>query len=630
MVNSGLLRPVNVRRVLYSKQRILSPNVFASFDNRKFSTVDETIQSPAPKLSIIDRLFGLDSCVASETFKSRWLMVIPAFATHMCIGSPYAWSLMADVVTREVGFVAPAAADWTLMEAALPLSMVFLLHGLSAGALGKWQLNVGPRKAMAAASVAFGGGLLLGAAGIYTHTLPLLYLGYGILGGTGIGLAYTPPVQTLMQWFPDKKGIASGLTIAGFGSGALIFAPAVQSLMKHFAKMPEYLGPAENFVTKAMDGKIFAMVDDTLIEVVLAGKSELAKLPYTLAEGFYAVGTGSSGAAESLAVMGASYFAIMLTSALLMKKPHPSYSPPGMDISNASTAAKTAIASVADVSVDDVMKKSQFHLLGVTFFCVATGGMGLLSVAKPMMSEVFSSALPALVTSAFAGKFILMLSAGNLSGRLGWAAVSDYIGRKKTFYLFTLTSVPLYLGLPYIVDYVISSGSIVPLYGFIGSTVLAVSIMGGVYAILPAYEADLFGTKYIGPIHGRMLLYSSMAAMVGPSLLIKLRAISEKASITDLLSKVSPEKFEATFGAPMEKASELLAAKTLSIGKLLALAPPGTLDPTPHLYDTTMYTMGGLMAAAVVTHALVKPLTQPKPVIIDAVAEEIILKDKKD
>ena len=120
-------------------------------------------------------------------------MAIPAFGIHMCIGSPYAWSLMADVITREMGFVAPAAADWTLMQAAFPLSIVFLMQGVSAGFVGKWQLKVGPRKAMACASLAFGGGLLVGAAGIYTHTLELLYLGYGFMAGTGMRYCTFPP-----------------------------------------------------------------------------------------------------------------------------------------------------------------------------------------------------------------------------------------------------------------------------------------------------------------------------------------------------------------------------------------------------------------------------------------------------
>jgi len=186
---------------------------------------------------------------------------------------------MGDVLTREIGFVASSAADWTLMQTAFPLSLVFLMQGVSASLFGKWQLKVGPRLSLAAASVAFGGGLSLGAAGIYFHSLPLIYLGYGFLGGTGIGLAYTPPVQTLIQWFPDKKGIASGLTIAGFGSGALVFTPLVQMLMKQYAKMPEYLGPVTNFTTKVVDGRLFADVDGKMVEVVEAGIKELAKLP---------------------------------------------------------------------------------------------------------------------------------------------------------------------------------------------------------------------------------------------------------------------------------------------------------------------------------------------------------------
>jgi hypothetical protein len=238
-----------------------------------------------------------------------------------------------------------------------------------------------------------------------------------VLGGTGIGLAYTPPVQTLMQWFPDKKGIASGLTIAGFGSGALFFTPAVQALMKHFTVLPQYLGPANSFSTQVVDGKLFAEVNSQLIEVVQAGAAELAKIPYSLSEGLYVVGTGSTGAAEALAVMGLGYFAVMMTSALTIKRPHPSFVPHGM-VTSGEQSKTVAVTVVPDVSLDDAMRAKQFHLLGLTFFCVATGGMGMFSVAKPMMSEVFSTVLPTVVTSAFAAKFLLMLSAGNLGSSL--------------------------------------------------------------------------------------------------------------------------------------------------------------------------------------------------------------------
>ena len=410
------------RRVPKKNHYLGSQLSYLSTDNsgKSFSTSEKDTK---PK-GLLDRLYGPESCVASPTFTNRWLMVIPAFATQMCLGAPYAWSLMADVCTREIGIVAPAAADWSLMETAFPLSLVFIMHGVSASLLGKWQMKVGPRAAMGAASLAFGGGIMAGAAGIYFHSIPLLYGGYGILGGLGIGLAYTPPIQTLISWFPDKKGLASGIVVAGFGSGALFFTPTVQYLMAHFSKVPDYLGPAATTMTQIIDGKMFATLDGKLIEVVQAGTTELAKLPPGFSEGFYAVGTGSTGAAEALAVMGAGYLAVILASSLAMKTPHPSYVPAGMV--PVKGAATTSAITVADVSVDDAMKTPQFYLLGTTFFCVATGGMGLLSVAKPMMSEVFSAVLPAVVTSAFASKFLLMLSAGNLGMT---SALSDTIIR---------------------------------------------------------------------------------------------------------------------------------------------------------------------------------------------------------
>lgn len=440
-------------------------------------------------------------------------MAIPAFGTHLCLGAPWAWSVMADIATREIGFVTPAAADWSLFDAAFPLSIVFLMQGVSASLFGKWQMKVGARTAMAVSACTFGGGIMLGAAGMHFHSLPMLYLGYGFMGGTGIGLAYTPPVATLMEWFPEKKGVASGLTIAGFGSGALLFTPAVQYLMKQFSKMPDYLGPVGSVATKSVDGKLFAVQDGgSLIEVVQAGAAELAKIPYTLPEGLYAVGTGSTGAAEALACMGVGYFTVIMASALTLRRPHPNVAAQFMP--KASSTAPSIVAA-PNISMDEAMRAPQFYLLGTTFFCIATGGMGIMSVAKPMMGEVFSAAMPAIVTSAFAGKFVLMLASGNLGGRLAWAALSEKIGRPAVFNMFTICSVPLYFALPTVVDYVITSGSVVPLYGFCFGTALAVSYMGGVFAILPAYEADLFGSKFVGPIHGRMLLFSSGAALLG-------------------------------------------------------------------------------------------------------------------
>jgi MFS family permease len=213
---------------------------------------------------------------------------------------------MGDIITKENGFVTAAASDWTLAQSCLPLSIVFVFLGGSAAALGPWQARVGHRTSLLAAATCFGGGLALGSAGIYAHSLPLLYTGYGALAGLGLGLSYTPCIAALMQWFPDKKGTASGITIAGFGSGALLFTPLVQHLTQHFARMPEYLGPAADFSLRSVGGRLFADLDSGAVEVVEALASDIGKLSHSaLPEGLYVVGSGGTGAAEALGVCAA-------------------------------------------------------------------------------------------------------------------------------------------------------------------------------------------------------------------------------------------------------------------------------------------------------------------------------------
>ena len=403
-------------------------------------------------------------------------------------------------------------------------------------------MKVGARKALAIAATSFGGGLVLGAAGIHYHCLPLLYCGYGLLGGAGIGISYTPPIQTLFNWFPDKKGLASGLTVAGFGSGALVFTPMVQKLTKFYSTLPEYLGPADKFVTSVVDGKLMADVNGKFVEVIQAGSAELAKIPYELSEGLYVVGTGSTGAAEALATMGLGYFSIMMASSLVLKSPHPEVvaTLPQPVVVDAKPEPTNELAPkvVHNISVDNAMKTPQFYLLGATFCGLSAGGMGLFSVAKPMMSEVFAASMPVLVTSAFAGSFVLMLSSGNLGGRIGWAAISDRMGPRKTFLAFTLASIPLYLAIPTVVENVVMTKEALPLYGFCAGTTLAVSMMGGGFSVMPAYEADLFGAKYVGAIHGRMLLFMSAASIGGPMMLLKLRSIAEQDAVRKLMENV--------------------------------------------------------------------------------------------
>eukprot|EP01031_Cornospumella_fuschlensis_P023146 gene23146-28130_t len=564
---------------------------------------------------LLNKLFWSKSNIAEPgNLPSRWTMLVPAFMNHLCIGSPYAWSLMADELTRESGIVVSSAQDWTLMEAALPLSLVFVFQGLAAAYFGKWQIKVGVLKSLLGAASCFGGGLLVGSVGIYMHSLLLLYLGYGVLAGTGIGLGYTPPVQALMQWFPDKKGIASGIAIAGFGSGALLFTQCIKELCSYFKEAPRYLGKPEDFLTSTIEGKLYASLNGNLLEVVSVTSQELQRLSMQIPEGLYVVGTGSTGAAEALAVMGGVYLTVMTLSALSIKTPPSSYIPPEpYTVEDKPPEPAVPVQYPIPVqhkvspvyTVDQAFKSPQFHLLGLSFLCVSTCGMGLFSVAKPMMSEIFSSALPALVTSTFAANYLLGMSAGNLGGRLGWSALSDWLGRKRVFNMITIGSIPIYLCMPSLVFNTIQTGDTLPLYAFCTLGSLAISGMGGVYAMLPAYEADLFGSKYVGAIHGRMLLYSSAASLMGPYMLIYMRSIAENKAIHELMRNFSEEDFLAAFGAPIEQASQLIAAKTLTINKLLAASPTHNMDPSPYLYDNTLYTLAGLMGVAALTHSLV-------------------------
>merc|ERR1712156_1190019 len=393
--------------------------------------------------------------------------------------------------------------------------------------------------------------------------------------------------------------------IAGFGSGALFFTPMMNMMSAKFAKMPEYLGKSIETITES--GKMFTKVGDSMQEVVYATAADLAKLPYSdLAEGFYVVGSGNTGVAGALGTIAAVYGATVVTSALLMKKPAPGYIPQGWTPPPATSGAGS------NVDANTVLKTPQFWLLFSTSTMLCTGGMGLMSVAKPMISEVFATTMPSIVTASFASSYLLAMAGGNLAGRLGWAAVSDKIGRKATFNCFTFGSVPIFAALPFCIEQVVMNptGAMAPVYlgVFCASTVAAISIMGGTFAVLPAYEADLYGPKYVQAIHGRFLLAATVSTIVGPSLLLNLRKMAEASAIQELLAKVDPSKFQAAFGVDLSQAQTLIEAKTLTISKLMTIMPPGTLDPSPFIYNNTMYTMAALVSAGAGLHLLVRPV----------------------
>ena len=240
--------------------------------------------------------------------------------------------------------------------------------------------------------------------------------------------------------------------------------------------------------------------------------------------------------------------------------------------------------------------------------------MGLISVAKPMIQNVFADAMPLLVTTGFASAYLMGMAAGNLGGRIGWAAISDKIGRRNTFHCYTLASIPIFGCLPFLIQECVTNpgGPLAPFYlaAFCGSTVAAITILGGTFAVLPAYEADLYGPKYVDAIHGRFLLAATISTILGPGLLLNLKKMAETDALRDLLSKVDPTAFTDKFGAEVGSAQGLIEAKTLTISKLMTIMPPGTVDPSPFLYNNTMYTMSALVGVAACLHFLVKPVDQ--------------------
>jgi len=520
-------------------------------------------------------------------------MFLPAFTTHVGLGASYGWSAISLRLSLESGLVSPTTADWSLDQTTWPMAIMIGSGGVSAAVLGGWTVRVGVRQAMATGGVLYGGGMLLSSLGVAQHSLAMLYMG-NIMCGMGYGCAYTPPLQALIDWFPDKKGLASGLVIAGFGSGALAFTPAVNYLSSKFCILPTYIGST-------------LPSSYSLADVVQCTAADLARLPYdSLAPGWYLANSGSTGIYQSLAVMAFCYSSIIIASAFSMAKPHVGYLPPGFQPSVSHTSPSL------NVPVENVLSTPQFWLLFSTATLLATGGMALMSVASPLVQQVFTTALPALVTPAFASAYLMALSVANLSGRAFWAAISDKIGTRTTFNIMSLSSVPLFLSIPPLISGCVSDPtsplSVYYLAGFCTSSFLAVTIMGGVFSVLPPYEADLYGSKYVGAIHGKFLPFSTVRGIAGPAILLHLRSKEETRAIEEILLNIDPELFKATFDVDISQAGLLLESKVLTLSKLVSLLPPELSDPTPFLYNSSMYTMAGLAGVAALLHFAVRPV----------------------
>lgn len=540
-----------------------------------------------------------ENIVAPDGY-NRWRVPPASIAIHLCIGSVYAWSVFNTPLTRDLGVVASSANDWSLSSVVWIFSVAIVCLGLAAAFAGKWLEKVGPRFVDVVAAFLWGGGFIVGSIGISTHQLWLLYLGYGVLGGFGLGLGYVSPVSTLIRWFPDRRGMATGLAIMGFGGGAMIGAPLISALLETFQRAPEYLG-AENMVALVTEeGRRFAETAAGKVEVVIASANQAAS--FGGEAGVYVVGTGETGAASTFLTLGIAYFIVMMFASFQYRVPKEGWKPEGWQPKP--EASSKGMVSKNHVHIDQALKTPQFWLLWIVLCFNVTAGIGVIGVAKTMINEIFGNL--AIVTAGFAGTYVLMISVFNMVGRFFWASTSDYIGRKNTYHCFFVIGTLLYLSIPFWAG----MGNTTALIGFYIATMIIFTMYGGGFATIPAYLADLFGTLHVGGIHGRLLTAWSTAGVLGPFAITYLRNMSVENAIADLAAKVDPAAFASKFGAPMADLQKLVEAKTVTVGRLLEIAPAGTVDPTSTLYNTTMYAMAGLLVLAFIANLLVKPVRE--------------------
>lgn len=544
--------------------------------------------------------------VAKEGF-NRWLIAPAALGIHLCIGSVYAWSLFNPSLIKRLGVVTSSADDWTLKSVVWVFTVAIVFLGLSAAVGGKWLEKVGPRMVGTVAACCWGGGFMIGGVGILTGQLWLLYLGYGVIGGCGLGLGYVSPVGTLIRWFPDRRGMATGIAIMGFGGGAMIAKFMIEPFIKMYYKAPDYLGSVDSVtLTTDESGRRLAEIAGNLQEVVIVGANDISNMLVPGDAGVYVVGTGTVGVAEAFFTLGAVYFVIMLCAAFGYRVPREGWKPKGWEPPPEDT--QHAMISHHSVHIDEALKTPQFYQLWVVLCFNVTAGIGVLAVAKTMMNEIFGSTLPNIVDFGFASTYVLMISAFNMVGRFVWASASDYLGRRNTYWVFFTLGIILYCSIPYTAQQVSVNPSVVWLVYFYAATMIIFTMYGGGFATIPAYLADIFGTKFVGGIHGRLLTAWASAGVFGPLAITSLREISVKNAINDLITKISPADFQAKFGAGVEQLEQLVAAKTVTISKLMEIAPAGTVDPTSSLYNTTMYLMAVILFVALIANATMRPV----------------------
>ncbi len=414
---------------------------------------------------------------------NRWLVPPAALAIHLCIGMAYGFSVFWLPLSKALGIkesiacaadigllerILSSSCDWQISMLGWMYTMFFVFLGLSAWLFGGWLEHAGPRKAGVVSALCWCGGLVISALGIYQHQIWLMWLGSGVIGGIGLGLGYISPVSTLIKWFPDRRGMATGMAIMGFGGGAVIGAPLADKLMKYFASAT------------------------------------------------------SVGVWQTFLVMAAIYFVFMLGGALAYRVPPTGWKPAGW---TPPATNGNAMITTRHVHASKVWGIPQFWLVWWVLCLNVTAGIGILGMASPLLQEIFGGQLLHLPLSfneldtaqkaqiaAIAAGFTGLLSLFNIGGRFFWASCSDFLGRKSTYGIFFVLGLALYAAIPSL-----AHSGLLALFVLFFCIIL--SMYGGGFATVPAYLADLFGTQMVGAIHGRLLTAWSAAGVFGPLLI---------------------------------------------------------------------------------------------------------------
>jgi MFS family permease len=427
---------------------------------------------PSP-ISLLDR----ERIVARPGF-NRWLVPPAALAIHLCIGMAYGFSVFWLPLSRALGItksmvckdmslidaLTTTTCDWRVGDVTVMYTLFFVFLGSSAAVFGGWLERAGPRKAGVASALCWCVGLLISAAGVVTHQLWLMWLGSGAIGGIGLGLGYISPVSTLIKWFPDRRGMATGMAIMGFGGGAMIGAPLADKLMNAF-------------------------------------RSE-----------------GGVGVWQTFAVLAAIHFVFMLSGAFGYRVPPGGWVPDGW-----TPPATRPMITAHHVHLEHAHRTPQFWLIWVVLCLNVSAGIGVIGMASPMLQEIFGGKLIGAASVGFtqlddsqkkaiatiAAGFTGLLSLFNIAGRFFWASISDRIGRKLTYATFFVLGIALYALSPSAAR----AGSVAL---FVAMMCIILSMYGGGFSTVPAYLADIFGTQFVSAIHGRILTAWSAAGIFGP------------------------------------------------------------------------------------------------------------------